>query len=104
MTPQAEMFRQGDVLIQKVQLIPPTAVKQPKCILALGEATGHAHQIKDGAYLLIDTDGAKYVEVLGAEATVTHEEHGPITLTGPAVYRIRQQREYTPEEIRNVRD
>lgn len=43
------MFRQGDVLIQKVQFIPKTAVKQEKCILALGEATGHAHQIKEDA-------------------------------------------------------
>lgn len=98
------MFRQGDVLIQKVQFIPKTAVKQPKCILALGEATGHAHQIKEGAYLLIDTDGAKYVDVIDHEATIVHEEHGPIVLEGPAVYRIIQQREYTPEEIRNVRD
>ena len=98
------MFRQGDVLIQKVQFIPTTAVKQEKCVLALGEATGHTHQIKRGAYLLIDTDGAKYIDVIGRSATVVHEEHGPITLEGPAVYRIIQQREYTPEEIRNVRD
>ena len=98
------MFRQGDVLIQKVQFIPATAVKQNRCILALGEATGHAHQIKRGAYLLIDTDGGKYIDVIGHSATVTHEEHGPVTLEGPAVYRVVQQREYTPEEIRNVRD
>ena len=98
------MFRQGDVLIQSVQSIPVTAVKQAQCILALGEATGHAHQIKRGAYLFIDTDGGKYIDVIGSSATVEHEEHGPITLEGPAVYRVIQQREYTPEEIRNVRD
>lgn len=101
---QEEMFRQGDVLISKVLFVPKTAVKQPQCILAFGEVTGHAHQIKEGAYLLMDTDGAKYMEVLGAEATVVHEEHGSITLKGQAVYRIIQQREYTPEAIRNVTD
>lgn len=104
MSKQQEMYRQGDVLIQKVQFIPKKAVKQEKCVLALGEATGHAHQIKDGAYLLIDTDGAKYIDVFGQSATVVHDEHGPITLEGPAVYRVIQQREYTPEEIRNVAD
>ena len=98
------MFRQGDVMIQKVQFIPKTAVKQDTCVLALGEATGHAHQIKRGAYLLIDTDGAKYIDVIGRSAMVVHEEHGPITLKGPAVYRVVQQREYTPTEIRNVMD
>ena len=98
------MYRQGDVLIRKVQRIPQAAVKQEKCILALGEATGHAHQITEGAVLWLDTDLAKYVEVLGAEATIVHEEHGPITLLGPAVYRVIQQMEYTPTEIRNVRD
>lgn len=98
------MFRQGDVLIAKVACIPKTAVRQPKCVLALGEATGHAHQIKADAYLLIDTDGSKYIDVTGQLATVVHDEHGPITLQGPAVYRIIQQREYTPEEIRNVKD
>ena len=98
------MFRQGDVLMRKVQFIPTTAVKQEKCILALGEATGHAHQIKRGAYLYIDTDRAKYIDVLGTSAVVEHEEHGHITLDGPAVYLVTQQREYTPEEIRNVHD
>jgi hypothetical protein len=98
------MYRQGDVLILSATVIPKTAKKQPRCVLALGEATGHAHQIKEEAFLWVDIDGTKYVEVFGSEATVQHEEHGPIVLAGPAIYRIVQQREYTPEEIRNVRD
>lgn len=96
--------RQGDVLIVRVEQKPEQAVKQAKCILALGEVTGHAHQIKEEAFLYVDADGTKYVEVYGAAATVTHEEHGPIVLPGPAIYRVTQQREYTPEEIRNVAD
>lgn len=98
------MYRQGDVLICSAATIPKSATKQPRCILALGEATGHAHQIKEEAFLWVDTDGTKYVEVFGAEAIVQHEEHGPIVLAGPAIYRIVQQREYSPEEIRNVQD
>jgi hypothetical protein len=35
--------------------------------------------------------------------TVVHEEHRPITLTS-GYYRVWRQREYSPEEIRVVRD
>ena len=98
------MVRQGDVLVMSCAAIPKTATKQDKCILALGEATGHAHQIKTDALLWVDSDGTKYVEVYGSEATIDHEEHGPIVLAGPAIYRVVQQREYSPEEIRNVAD
>ena len=98
------MYRQGDVLICSAMAIPVTAKKEKRCILALGEVTGHAHQIKEDAFLWVDTDGTKYIEVFGSEATVQHEEHGPIVLAGPAIYRVVQQREYMPEEIRNVAD
>ena len=97
-------FRQGDVLVVLVDAKPATAKKQQECVLALGEVTGHAHQIKEDAFLYVDSDGTKYVEVYGPEATLTHEEHGPIVLLGPAIYRVTQQREYTPEAIRNVAD
>lgn len=96
--------RQGDVLIVSASIIPPSAQRQACCVLARGEATGHAHQIHEGALLWVDTDGTKYLEVFGAEAKVEHEEHGPIVLAGPAIYRIVLQREYTPEAIRNVAD
>ena len=98
------MYRQGDVLILSATVIPNTATKQARCILALGEATGHAHQITEEAFLWVDTDGSKYIEVFGSEATVQHEEHGPIVLSGPSIYRVVQQREYSPSEIRNVAD
>jgi len=98
------MYRQGDVLISQVSAVPSRATKQQRCVLALGEVTGHAHQITEEAFLWIDTDGTKYVEVYGTEAILQHEEHGPITLEGPAIYRVTQQREYTPQEVRNVAD
>jgi hypothetical protein len=41
--------------------------------------------------------------VLADSATVTHEEHGPITLPR-GTYRVWRQREYSPEAIRVVRD
>ena len=98
------MYRQGDVLVVQIDKLPKEVKKQKRCVLALGEVTGHAHQIKEGAFLWVDSDETKYVEVHGEEATITHEEHGPITLGGPAIYRVIQQREYAPDEIRNVAD
>jgi hypothetical protein len=96
--------RQGDVFIMACAAIPKGAIKQKDCVLAVGEVTTHKHQIKEEAFLWVDTDGTKYVEVFGSEATVTHEEHGEITLPGPAIYRVTIQREYHPEAIRNVAD
>lgn len=98
------MHRQGDVLIISADAIPRTAKKQTRCVLALGEVTGHAHQIQQEAFLWVDVNGDKFVEVYSEQAYLTHEEHGPIVLTGPAIYRVVQQREYTPEAIRNVQD
>lgn len=97
--------RQGDVFLELVSAIPKSAKKQKTCILAYGEVTGHKHEIStDEAFMWVDTDGRSYVEVYGNSATLIHAEHGPIALTGPAMYRVIQQREYSPEEIRNVAD
>jgi hypothetical protein len=98
------MYRQGDILIVPVSHRSLLAERQRECILALGEATGHKHQILEHAYLWVDDRGAKYVEVIGPEATVVHEEHTPLTLPGPALYQVVQQREYTPGDVRYVAD
>ena len=41
------LWRQGDVLIQRVEAIPPSARKLKRPVLASGDKTGHRHQIKD---------------------------------------------------------
>jgi hypothetical protein len=67
-------------------------------VLAEGEATGHFHQIEDGggvATLLEDQSGRRYLQV-GEPVTVTHEEHGPITIEA-GEYDVRIQREYDPK-------
>jgi hypothetical protein len=100
------LYRQGDVLIERVARIPADAVRQkPKgrIILALGEATGHHHSVGiDAADWWKQDDGTQFLQV-EKEAVVTHQEHDPITLPA-GKYRIRRQREYSPEAIRNVAD
>jgi len=98
------LFRHGDVMIEKVDRLPKEKRKSKHLILAHGEVTGHSHQIKekDNA-TLYETPRDLYLKVTAREATVVHEEHASITLQ-KGVYRVWRQREYSPEEIRIIRD
>lgn len=100
----ANQYRHGDVLIEEVPTLPKVREKLPHTILAHGEVTGHCHRIKEsGAADFYTTSEGFYLHVRGESATVVHEEHRPITLTA-GYYRVWRQREYSPEEIRVVRD
>lgn len=112
-------YRQGDVLIERIDIIPPKAEKQKQStsiILAHGEVTGHHHRLetedpadwwKQGE---ISTSNEK-PSILAGEVfldlskggSVTHQEHARIDLA-PGKYRVTRQREYSPEEIHNVAD
>lgn len=97
-------YRHGDVMIEKVDQMPVGKKKLPHTTLALGEVTGHSHRVKEkqSAELYIFS-GLLFLRVLSDQATIIHEEHGDIVLP-QGDYRVWQQREYTPEEIRTVRD
>ncbi|HEY9774599.1 MAG TPA: hypothetical protein V6C81_12420 [Planktothrix sp.] len=100
-----EQFRQGDVLLVKVDSLPKGATKEQNdesVVLAYGETTGHAHRLKAETVTMYAWKEDKLIEV--TEPTdLTHEEHSPINLT-PGIYRVVRQREYTPERIRRVSD
>ena len=98
------MYRQGDILLAACDTLPGTVQKQSDRVLAEGEATGHTHQVMDEAFVWVDTDGTKYVEVHGIQARLVHEEHRSITLPGPAVYRVIRQRQYVAGEVWYVAD
>ena len=97
-------YRHGDVIIEQVDAFPAKGEKLPHRILAHGEVTGHAHRIKesDDADLYATPDGL-FLHVRGISVSVIHEEHTPITLS-TGYYRVWRQREYSPQEIRVVRD
>lgn len=100
-------FRQGDVLIEKCDAIPANAKPQDdkdRVVLAYGEVTGHAHAFY-GANVtryLADEGGGTFIRVKKA-AKLKHEEHSTINVP-PGDYRVIRQREYSPEEIRQVAD
>lgn len=110
-------IRQGDVLlIPTDEAIPAGArcVKRERgrLVLAHGEATGHAHAIADPDVELYREPGTtgigdevdRWLKVQRADgATLRHEEHAPIFLPA-GTYKVRRQREYSPEAIRQVAD
>lgn len=103
------LYRQGDVLIRRVEEIPGGLERVPRengrVVLAHGEVTGHAHVVEgEVEFLAADLEEMEgvFLRVL-AEASVVHEEHATLVLP-PADYEVVYQREYAPEEIRRVAD
>lgn len=100
-----EHYRQGDVLLVKVDSMPKAAVAeaaQDSIVLAYGETTGHAHRVSAQNAKIYALNEERFLEIHQA-TNLVHEEHDPIALT-PGVYRVVRQREYTPERIRRVSD
>ena len=104
------ILRQGDVLIQRIRSLPKDAKKlareNGRVVLVHGEATGHHHSLSEPNCALYDSAaeiGVTFLEVQEAMAALTHQEHSTINLE-PGIYKVIRQREYSPQEIRNVRD
>jgi len=104
-------YRQGDVLIERVASLPNGNLtkldrENGRVILAHGEVTGHAHALAHEYCDLYASDkevGVTFLEIRDAVAALKHDEHSTIPLE-PGVYRVTQQREYSPEENRKVAD
>jgi hypothetical protein len=99
------LYRHGDILVAAEDSLPPTAKPLHHLVLAEGELTGHSHRVAErGAAVLYRTPQQQmFLQVTADHATLVHQEHGPIVLT-QGIYRVWRQREYSPREIRDVRD
>jgi len=98
------MWRQGDIYIAVTKKVPSGAKLLPHCTLAEGEVTGHSHRVAEsGSARLYSHESSLYLVVEAERVTIIHDEHGPIPLAR-GTYRVWQQREYSPEAIRTVRD
>lgn len=101
-------YRQGDVLLVKVDSLPAQKKKiereSGRIILAHGEVTGHAHAISHpGAQLWqsqIKNDWSVYLE-LNETTELQHEEHACITLE-PGFYQVVRQREFDPSRLSSI--
>lgn len=123
------MWRQGDVLIVRIDSLPEGLKKRKRedgrVVLAHGEVTGHAHAIREKKVIHFDAPDAasaatallkslglsvevsetqvpSFLEV-AEDVQVVHEEHGTINLT-EGKYLILRQQEYRPEAIVRVAD
>lgn len=106
---QQLIFRQGDVLLIAVSAIPAGAkdiTPTDNIILALGEATGHAHAVQTSKRApkakLWDAGAERFLQVMEA-TSLRHEEHSEIPLP-LGKYQVILQTEYHPQELRRVSD
>src|SRR5688572_8817280 len=102
-----KIYRQGDVLIERIAEIPRGATKRigigGRIILAEGEVTGHHHSLDIDDADWWKADGELFLTV-NRPTPVTHQEHSPLPLPR-GKYRVRRQREYVPKELpRQVAD
>ena len=99
-------YRQGDVMLLKIETLPPEAVsdqsEEHRIVLAYGEVTGHAHAVSTAHAAIYKHNEERYL-VTEPGAQLVHEEHNTIVLE-PGVYRVIRQREYSPREVRFVAD
>ena len=104
-TNKMKIYRQGDVLIRRIKAVPQTTAKvRESGILAYGEVTGHCHKIENLEQAeVLECGNDLYLRVSEDGVRIVHDEHSPITLP-EGNYEITIQREYSPEEIRNVAD
>jgi hypothetical protein len=102
------MYRQGDILIRKIDKLPDdlsdAKTEENRIVLAYGEATGHAHAIHSKNVLfLTDKKTGKFFLIVKKESTLVHEEHSKIILP-IGNYEVIRQRFYTPGRIQYVAD
>ena len=90
-----KLYRQGDVLLVRVDEYPKEAKKLDTLTVALGEVTGHHHTFKRGVEVM-EVNGDMWV-VAEEEAELEHQEHSTI-IVDPGIYKVRIQREYEPKE------
>lgn len=96
--------RQGDILLERVDREAPVGqyVRVAEDgVIALGEATGHAHKLVGGSLV---TDRGTMLAVVPGGGRVVHDEHDTLELE-PGVWLVHRQREYVaPGEEAQVYD
>jgi len=103
-----KQFRQGDILLREIEEVPTGDLEiVDDGVLALGETTGHSHQVQmsKGVQLLRDPKTKIMFIVATTIAIVTHEDHGTLKLPAGA-YQVTQQRQrgYAPRTVRQIQD
>lgn len=97
-------YRQGDVLIIRAEAPEAESIKaEGPLVLALGESTGHCHQIRNRAAVDLIEEGVRRFLRVRETSLLEHEEHAAVPIP-PGEYEVIIQQEYTPQGLRNVAD
>lgn len=91
-----EMYRQGDVLLTRIDTLPEGLTERKSRLIVEGEVTGHQHRLVTGR-VLSNAQGALFLEILQA-TQVVHQEHHPLHLPS-GFYQVTCQREYVAPNI-----
>lgn len=100
---------QGDIMLTRVASLPKDAKPQKGAIVAHSE-TGHHHVAERAKVFMVPDGETLYLQALGKSVDVVHKRnydtHETIRLqTQPGdIFKIRRQREHTPEGWRRVED
>lgn len=87
-----EMFRQGDVLLVKIDKL-PSGLKEKDKILAYGEVTGHRHQFSSEQVCVFENEQKQQFVDVQEDSPLLHEEHNIIQVP-KGVYKVVLQREF----------
>ena len=88
-----KIYRHGDLLIREVKGMPINLRRSETNILALGEATGHKHELI-GDCDVFENHKNKFF-VVNSTALLKHNEHKTIELA-KGLYRVIHEREFSP--------
>ena len=89
-----ELYRQGDVLLKRVEKTAGRLVGEGERVLAEGEVTGHRHVLTGATKFFENGNGTVMVEVEEEGALLVHEEHHELQIPAGA-YAVVLQREFT---------
>lgn len=99
MKQKPKIYRQGDVLLVKINTRPPNTHKINTNILVKGETTGHAHRLVHGQVLM--NNSQEMFIVTTAQSMIVHDEHAPIPLEA-GFYQVIKQKEFNPITASNI--
>ena len=103
---------QGDIYIARLEVLPADAVLMPADgadVIVTHSETGHHHVMDAGTVEMYRLPDSIMDCLLVVHAPTPlrhlrgHDTHEPV-LFAPGVYRVRRQREYTPDGFRRVED
>lgn len=100
---------QGDIMLTRVDSLPKEAKLQDNNVVAHSE-TGHHHVAERAKVFAVPNGEELYLQALGKSVDIVHKRdydtHETVRLLSKPgeVFKVRRQREYTPEGWRRVED